>query len=82
MLERDGVLAEIVSPPWARGLDIRNARGWQWYELLRRADGDLSRLRQIQQARGYKNGWVYYAAQAAAEKRGAASAVLNAIESR
>jgi hypothetical protein len=69
--ERAGVPEEIVSPPWARGLDIRTARGWQWYQLLQHADGDPTRLRQIQVARGYKSSWVRYAVQEAAEKRAA-----------
>jgi hypothetical protein len=71
-LVREGVLEEVLSPPWARGLDIRRAHGWQWYELLRRADGDLARLRQIQVARNYKAGWVHYVMRESAEKRGAA----------
>lgn len=70
--ERAGVLEDILSPPWARGLDIRIARGWQWRLLLQRAAGDPARLRQIQVARGYKAGWVRYAVREAAEKRGAA----------
>jgi hypothetical protein len=50
----DGVLEEIISPPWANGLDIRNARGWRWFELMRLAGADTARLRQIQTARGFK----------------------------
>jgi superfamily II DNA or RNA helicase len=69
--EREGVLEEIVSPPWAHGIDIHSARGWQWYQLLQHADGDPTRLRQIQVARGYKAGWTRYAVQEAAEKRAA-----------
>jgi DNA repair protein RadD len=69
--ERAGVLEEIVSPPWTRGLDIRHARGWQWFQLLQYANGDPTRLRQIQVARGYKAGWTRYAVQEAAEKRAA-----------
>jgi DNA repair protein RadD len=71
--ERDGVLEEFVSPPaWSHGIDIRHARGWQWFQLLQHADGDPARLRQIQEARGYKPAWVRYAVQEAAEKRAAA----------
>jgi hypothetical protein len=55
----DGVLGEISSPPWACGIDIRTARGALWYELLRCANGDPARLRQIQVTRGYRLGWVY-----------------------
>jgi DNA repair protein RadD len=70
--EREGMLEEVLSPPWARGLDLRAARGSQWFQLLQHAAGDSARLRQIQAARGYKPGWVRYAVQEAAEKRGAA----------
>jgi hypothetical protein len=38
--------------------------------LVEEADGDPAKLRQIQQAKGYKSGWVYYAALDAALKRG------------
>jgi hypothetical protein len=76
LAERDGVLEEIaaiapLSPPWARGIDLRKASGWQWYQLLQHADGDPARLRQIQAARSYKPAWVRYAVQEAAEKRAA-----------
>jgi DNA repair protein RadD len=68
--ERDGVLEEFVPPPaWTRGIDIRHARGWQWFQLLQHADGDPARLRQIQMARGYKAGWTRYAVQEAREKQ-------------
>jgi superfamily II DNA or RNA helicase len=66
--ERAGDLEEIVSPPWARGIDIRSARGWQWYLLLQHAGTDRTRLREIQVARGYKVGWVHYAAADAERK--------------
>lgn len=66
--ERDGDLEEVVSPPWARGLDIRNARGWQWYQLLQHAGTNRAWLREIQIARGYKPGWVRYAAAEAEQK--------------
>jgi superfamily II DNA or RNA helicase len=66
--EREGELEEIVSPPWARGLDIRNARGPQWGQLLQHAGTDRARLREIQLARGYRPGWVHYAANEAEEK--------------
>jgi DNA repair protein RadD len=68
--ERDGELAELVPPRWARGIDLRNARGWQWFQLLQHAAGDPARLREIQVARNYKPAWARYAAQEAAEKRG------------
>jgi DNA repair protein RadD len=69
-VERCGELEDVGSAPWAHGLDIRNARGWQWFQLLQHADGDPARLRQIQVARGYKPAWVRYAAAEAAAKRG------------
>jgi DNA repair protein RadD len=68
--EREGVLEEFVPPPaWTHGIDIRHARGWQWFQLLQHADGDPARLRQIQEARGYKAGWTRYAVQEAREKQ-------------
>ena len=73
--EREGILEEVLSPPWAHGIDIRKARGSQWFLLLQHANGEPARLRQIQAARGYRRGWVRYAVQEAAEKqlvRGAA----------
>lgn len=71
--ERAGELEDVDSPPWAHGLAIRTARGWQWFQLMQHAGADPARLRQIQLARGYKRGWLHYAARDAAEKqRGAA----------
>jgi hypothetical protein len=35
---------------------------------MRLAGADTARLRQIQIARGFKKGWVYYAAKAAADQ--------------
>jgi DNA repair protein RadD len=67
--ERVGDLEEVLSPPWARGLDIRRARGWQWYQLLQHAGTNRARLREIQIARGYKPGWVRYAADEAEQKQ-------------
>jgi hypothetical protein len=75
----DGELQEIQSrpqqpppldlrPEWAKGLNIKTATGWQWYLLLQHAGDDRERLRQIQAARGYKPGWVFYTAQDAAAK--------------
>jgi DNA repair protein RadD len=79
--EREGELVAFAandsSPPWAQGLDLRNARGWQWFQLMERAAGDPARLREIQVARGYKPAWVRYAVQEAAEKHG-----LGAIQKR
>ena len=74
--ELDDDLQEIsptsaYRPEWGRprGLDIRHASGTQWLTLMQRAGGDLQRLRQIQQARGYKRGWIHYVRQANAERR-------------
>jgi hypothetical protein len=38
---------------------------------MRLAGADTARLRQIQVARNYKKGWVYYTAKAAAEQAAA-----------
>jgi len=70
--EQEGELEEFRAPPWTHGLDIRTARGWQWFQLLQHADGDPTRLRQIQIARGYKSGWTRYAVQEAGERQAAA----------
>jgi DNA repair protein RadD len=71
--EQDGDLEEVASPVWAHGLDIRNARGWQWFQLLQHAGANRTRLQEIQIARGYKPAWVRYAPAEAEQKwRGAA----------
>jgi DNA repair protein RadD len=77
--EREGQLEEVppacASPPWADGIDIRCATGWEWSRLLEYAGSDPVRLRQIQAVRGYKPGWVFYAMTAALQRqrqRGAA----------
>jgi superfamily II DNA or RNA helicase len=72
--ERPGDLEEVRSPRWGRGLDIRNARGGQLRLLLQHAGTDRARLREIQIARGYKPGWVHYAAEEAEEKLRSAAA--------
>jgi DNA repair protein RadD len=62
-----GILDEIDQMPgWAGGIDIRGARGREWYELIRRADRQPERLRTIQVMRGFKSGWLFYAARAGA----------------
>jgi superfamily II DNA or RNA helicase len=66
--ERPGELEEIVSPPWAHGIDIRAAHGERYYRLLGLAGTNRARLHEIQVARGYKSGWVHYAATEAEEK--------------
>jgi superfamily II DNA or RNA helicase len=70
--ERAGSLEKIISPPWAHGIDIRHARGPQWYLLLQYAGTNRARLREIQAARGYKPGWVRYAAADAERRRAVA----------
>ena len=69
LLQREGELVAFAAPPRARGLDLRTAQGAQWFLLLQRADGDPAPLSEIQVARGYRQGWVGYTAQEAAEKR-------------
>jgi DNA repair protein RadD len=69
--ECKGQLEELVSPPRAQDVDIPRAWGWQWFQLLQRAGADQARLRQIQVARGYRQGWVQHAARDAAAKVGA-----------
>ncbi len=56
-----GSLTEIAErPSWTKGLNIREARGPEWFELLRRADGREDRLRTIQLVRGFRRGWVIH----------------------
>jgi superfamily II DNA or RNA helicase len=70
-LQRTEQPRSTLTPEWARGLNIKTAGGWQWYQLLQHAGEDRERLRQIQEARGYKIGWIYHQAQDAAAKRAA-----------
>ena len=70
--EREGVLQEFIvgqSPPWARGIDIKHATGWRWYQLIQHAGTDPMRLRQIAEARGYRRGWIRHAMQEALDKQ-------------
>jgi hypothetical protein len=67
--EREGELEEVASPNRARGTILRDARGAELHRLVEEADGDPEKLRQIQTAKGYKPGWVYYKALEAAQKR-------------
>jgi superfamily II DNA or RNA helicase len=70
--EREGVLQEFTagqSPPWARGIDIKHATGWRWYQLMQHAGSDPMRLRQIAEARGYRRGWIRHAMQEALDKQ-------------
>jgi DNA repair protein RadD len=68
--ERDGELQEIYTPAWAGGLHLRDASGADRRQLLERAGADRERLQQIQEARGYKQGWVYFQGLEAAHKQG------------
>ena len=71
--EQDGELEDVASSAWAHGIDIRNAHGWQWFQLLQHAGVNRARLQEIQIARGYKPGWVRHALAEAEQKwRGAA----------
>jgi DNA repair protein RadD len=70
--ERAGVLQEFTaghSPPWARGIDIKHATGWRWYQLIQHAGTDPMRLRQIAEARGYRRGWIRHAMQEVRDKQ-------------
>jgi hypothetical protein len=69
LLQREGDLAAFAAPPRARGLNFRTAQGVQWSLLRQRGDGDAARLREIQVAPGYRQRWVRYTVQEAAEKR-------------
>lgn len=54
----EGELIQFTTKPdWANGLDIANARGPDFGEMLDLADTE-AKLRQIAKARGYKSGWV------------------------
>jgi DNA repair protein RadD len=54
----EGELREVYeSPAWADGLDVRQARGLDFYKLLQRADTP-EKLAEIARARGYKRSWV------------------------
>lgn len=44
-------------PGWANGLHLVNARGADWFQLLRFAD-TAEKLQEIRRARNYKAGWV------------------------
>jgi superfamily II DNA or RNA helicase len=70
--QREGELEEVAATAWTRGIDLRDVRGTELRRLVEAADGDPVKLRQIQQAKGYKPGWVYYAAMDAAFRRGGA----------
>lgn len=59
---RDGELIEVTRKDWTGGIDIINARGAEFRALLVAAGADLTRLRQISRARGYKRGWAMHRA--------------------
>jgi DNA repair protein RadD len=77
--ERAGQLGEVVSPPWACGIDLRDARGSRWFQLIQNAAGDPARLRQIQVACGYRPAWVRYAVHEAAERKGSSTATGRGV---
>jgi DNA repair protein RadD len=58
----DGELVRYSDPhAWTGGIDMRTARGRDWFTLLERCDGHAERFEQIAKARGYKRGWVKHA---------------------
>ncbi len=59
--ETAGTLAAIdLRPAWAEGIDIRTARGRDFFKLVELAGDRYERLRVIQMARGYKPGWTFF----------------------
>ena len=59
--EADGELEELIaSPAWAGGFDRRDRRPGMLHRLIRLAGRDEARLRAIQEARGYRPGWVWH----------------------
>ena len=55
--ETSGTLAEMsFNPPWAEGIDIRTARGRDFFRLVELA-GDTTNGSLIQVVRGYKAAW-------------------------
>lgn len=55
----DGNLIEMTDPfAWTEGIDIKTAKGAEWFDLLSRADAQTDRLKQIARIRGYRAGWV------------------------
>jgi DNA repair protein RadD len=76
LLERPGTLKEVTAPdpddrfpPWTGGIDLETKVPWEFGRLMWLAGADRTRLRQMQQARGYEPGWVWHASQEAAAKR-------------
>lgn len=55
------------NPAWARGIDIKRTTGRQWYKLLALARTE-EQLREVQIARGYKRGWVWWMMQSRASR--------------
>jgi DNA repair protein RadD len=55
--EQDGELAEVVSPGWAHGISIADAKGDDWKRLVYAAKTE-EQLQEIARARGMKHGWV------------------------
>jgi superfamily II DNA or RNA helicase len=73
-IEVAGTLRQIdPQPEWACGINIRTARGRDWFRMLELAGGCEDRLRTIQIIRGFKPGFVFKAMQAAALRRRAAA---------
>lgn len=62
-------IEELTDPAHWSGLNLKAIRGSQLRRAIWLAGADLSRLAEIQQAKGYKVGWVYYARRAAIARR-------------
>jgi DNA repair protein RadD len=63
--EVEGTLVEVEKPEghtadWSDGIDILTARGWAWYRLVDLAGDDEAKVRQIQEIRGYRKGWIWH----------------------
>lgn len=61
--------AAVPPPDWARGIDVRAARGDDWKRLLRLADTP-ERLADIARIRGFKRGWVQHIQRDRSMRRG------------
>ena len=59
--EVDGELQELIAnPTWAAGFDLHDQRPGMLRRLVALTGRDEARLRAIQQARGYRAGWVWH----------------------
>jgi superfamily II DNA or RNA helicase len=68
--EVDGELKPMQDPyAWAMGCDISFSEGEEFHRLIQLSEGRYERLRQIQQLRGYKSGWIFRIMQAMRKNR-------------